>query len=79
MEKYFVLFRFDVKMECEKIKENVKNEPPAKINNSCLKIKTHVDASCNVYFTLHLVFILQPRNIAFMADVCLSVWPHVQC
>lgn len=60
MEKYFVLFRFDVKMECEKINENVKNEPPAKINNSCHKIKTRVAASCNVYFITHLIFILQP-------------------
>lgn len=59
MEKYFVLFRFDVKMEREKINENVKNEPPAKIN-SCLKIKKSVDATCNVYFIMRLIFILQP-------------------
>lgn len=60
MEKYFVLLRFDVKKECEKIDENVKNEPPAKINNSCLKITTGVDASSNVYFVMRLVFELQP-------------------
>uniref|UniRef100_H3D704 Sperm associated antigen 1 n=1 Tax=Tetraodon nigroviridis TaxID=99883 RepID=H3D704_TETNG len=37
--------KFDVETECEKINQSVKNEPPAKINNSCLKIKTQVDAS----------------------------------
>lgn len=47
-------------MECDKINENVKNEPPAKINNSCLKLKTQVDATCNVYFIIRLIFILQP-------------------
>lgn len=60
MEKYFVLIRFDVKMECKKINENVKNEAPARINNSCHRIKTRVDASCNVYFITRLIFILQP-------------------
>lgn len=60
MEKYFVLSRFDVETECEKINQSVKNEPPAKINNSCLKIKTQVDASCNEHFIMHPIIVLQP-------------------
>ncbi|XP_029694765.1 sperm-associated antigen 1 [Takifugu rubripes] len=37
--------KFDVEQECEKINETTKNEPPAKINSSGLKIKTQLDAS----------------------------------
>lgn len=36
-------------MECDKISETTKNEPKAKINSSGLKIKTQLDASCNMY------------------------------
>lgn len=53
------LFRFDVETECEKFDKNVKNEPPAKINNSGLKIKTQVDAACIVYFIMRLIFTFQ--------------------
>lgn len=57
-------------MECEKINETTKNEPPAKINSSGLKIKTQLDASCNIYFIMHLTFIPPAIvNIAFTADM----------
>lgn len=64
-------------MECEQIKENVTNEPLANINRSCLKIKTEVDASCNVYFT-SIIFTFQPFvNLTFTTDVCLYVCVRV--
>lgn len=52
----FVFFRFDVEMECEKINETTGKEPPAKANSS-FKIKTQLDASCNVHLIMHLTFI----------------------
>lgn len=46
--------RFDVEKECERIDGNVvKNDPPAIINIGHPKIKTKVDASCNVLCILY--------------------------
>lgn len=47
---FHFLFRFDVEKECEKIDGDVdKNDPPAIINSGYPKIKTDVDAACNVF------------------------------
>lgn len=74
METCFALFRFDVNRECEKINEVTTNDPPAKVNNTCLKIKTQVDASCNVYFIMHLIYTFTPPAIV----ITVGGGPYVQ-
>lgn len=43
--------------ECERIDgDEVKNDPPVIINKGRTKIKTKVDASCNVFCIMYLIF-----------------------
>lgn len=45
--------------EYERIDGNVvKNDPPVIINKGHPKVKTKVDASCNVFCIMHFIFIL---------------------
>lgn len=68
---YFNVSRFDVEKECEEIDRNsVKNDPAAIINTGHPKIKTKVDASCNVFcIAAHIYFVVRAKHCVYLSCV----------
>lgn len=68
---YFSLFsRFDVEKECERIDGNMIKQSPANINTGHPKIKTQVDASCNVLYSISCSVFRHCKAFCAVQSVC---------
>lgn len=85
---YLSLFsRFDVEKECERIDGSTVKQSPAVINTAHPKIKTQVDASCNVLYSISYLVISYCKALIWTESriVCVCVYKmygllqYIQC